>query len=906
MRRGVRHLLLFAACASAAPAAAQAVADGLTIRASRRDTIVARATVTVVFTVSNRAAREVLVVPRVEAPKDWALLTGHAPFPLAQRGTELLMFSVAVPARAAAGTYAVRTWVLSPGRDEVMDSVLVRVPQRRVLDVGLIDRPGFVVAGKPYDARFLVRNRGNVASTLRISVGSTRGTAVVSDSTIDLAAEESRVVPVRVSSPPGLDAAMDDVLELSVADVRDTITASASARITLVPEPSRSIEEYQRVPIQLRVRAASTDGVAPAELSGGGIIRDGGSTRLQFLLRAPTGAYSAYGERDEYSAELRAPAWRVRAGDHLYMFSSLTGTGQPGLGGGAEGTLGILSAGAYAQQFRRLVEKGSESGSFLSARPTPDSRVGVNFVSRLGGFSPGRIGSAAAAVQRDSYGGDIEVASSRTPGGSTGGARNARVGAAVARGAYEVGHLFADTGFLGTQRGSEHNYLTANQQATENLSFALSASTHRTDLSRSTGVPYLERFAIATLGATLFNRYTTELSAVTRATTVQQLRNRGEQQSVRARGDHDVAFGSLTLEIEGGRSRDLTDTAGMRSYSELSLGLRRYLARGSGAVWLDRYSGGSLTKGREGTFTVGGDMTMRVGPATNLLVIGYATRVHAALPQWHSQLDAQVVHALRNGNTLSLRARLMSGGSLGPSDANLAYLEYALPFRVPVSRLRTPGRVHGRVVDATSGRGVAGALVRLGPQVGITDQRGQVAFGNVPAGTHRLAMSQETSFADAVFVGDPTLRIDSTRGRPTTFQLAIARSARVDIAVRRYSIARTAVARGADSLVDAGAVADAIITLTGERDTLYRTTGEGGTSSFTDIPPGRWVVSVRGDAPAFTRFDPDRVELTLAPGETRAVTFRLVPRKREVQIIGSGEELRPTAAEPKTPPKTRP
>ena len=906
MRGGVSLLLLSAACVIGAPARAQGNADALTIRASRRDTVSAGATVTVAFTVANRRAREVLVVPRVEVPRDWTLLTGQAPFPLAQHGAELLMFSVAVPARAPAGTYAIRTWVLSPGSSEVADSVFVRVAQRRILDVGLIERPGFVVAGKAYHARFLVRNRGNVPSTLRLSVSSTRGMATLNDTTLQLAAEESRVVPVHVVTVPALEAATDDVIELSASDARDTIAVSASARVTLVPEPSRRIEEYVRIPTQLRVRAANTNGVAPFELFGGGVLRDGGNTRIKFLARAPTGAYSAFGERDEYSVDLQSSSWRIRAGDHVHMLSSLTGTGQPGFGGGADGTLGILSAGAYAQEFRRQAEKGSESGAFVSARPTSDSRLGINLVNRLGGLSPGGIASASATVQGDAYGGDVEIARSRTALGSGGTARNARINAGLARGSFEIGHLFADTAFIGTQRGSQHDYLAAHQQATEDLSFAVSGSTHRTDLSRSTGVPYVERFMIGTLGATLFDRYTTELSAVTRATTVQQIRSQGEQHSVRARGDHELSFAALTMEIEAGRSREPSATAGMRGFSELSLGLRRAFARGSGAFWMDRYSGGSITKGREGTLTVGGDMTMRVGPVTNLLLLGYATRIQTAFPQWHSQVDAQVVHALRNGNTISLRARLMSGGSLGPSDANVAYLEYALPLRVPVSRLRTPGRVHGRVVDAVSGRGVPGALVRLGPQVGITDERGQVAFGNVPAGTHRLSMSQETSLANAVFVGDPTLRVDSTRGQPTTFQLGIARSGRVDIAVRRYSVARTAVNTGADSLVDAGALSDATILLIGERDTLYRTTGEDGTSFFTDVPPGRWVVSVRGDAPAFTRFDPDRVELILAPGETRALTFRLVPRKREVQIIGAGEELRPTTPTPKGPPKPRP
>jgi hypothetical protein len=315
-------------------------------------------------------------------------------------------------------------------------------------------------------------------------------------------------------------------------------------------------------------------------------------------------------------------------------------------------------------------------------------------------------------------------------------------------------------------------------------------------------------------------------------------------------------------------------------------------------VWGDRYSGGSITKGSEATTTFGGDASIHVGGATDVTVMGYATRSRTPVAEWHSQMDLQIGHILPNGNSVTLRARVIGGVTLPAGDQNVAYLEYGVPLHLPVSRLRTPGRVYGRVVDATTGRGVSGALVRLGPQVAITDNHGQVAFGGVPGGEHRLSMAQEASFADAVFVGDPTISVDSARTQPTRFQVAIAQSARLDVIVRRFATLTNAGATQ-DSLVDAGPLANATLVLASDRDTLYRTTNEKGATSFTDVPPGKWVITTRGDAPAFHRFDPDRLELTLAAGETRAMTFRLLPRKREVEMIGGPQELRPQTAEPK-------
>lgn len=895
MRRAFAVLATLALAAPILPAQ-----DGgpLTIRATRRDTLLARATVTAAFSVSSRLQDSVEVVPRIDLPPDWTVLMGAAPFTVASGSNDLLMVSVAVPARAIAGVYQVRISLADrAGSASTADSVLVVVPQRRSLDLGLVARPGFVVAGKPYDAWFLLRNRGNVATQVKLSAHSSIGRASIVDSTVRLDAEESRVISARVLTPPGIEAATDDVLEILATQSGDTAEPThASARVTIVPEPGRKIEEYLRVPAQVHLRAASSDGVSPFVVFGRGPIRDGSAMQVDFLARGPTGRYSAFGERDEYRLDVIAPSWRARAGDNLYLLSSLTAFAQPGFGAGMDVSRGAFTVGGYGQQFRRVPEKGSERGAFVSARPRPDARLALNVVDRAGGSLPGRIGSATASLSHGAINGDLEIARSQSSGGA-GRARSARLSGSTAAAAYDIGHQFADTTFAGTQRGSAHDYLTASSQYWQRLWLAVNASTHRTDLSRSTGVPYVERFDVGNVSATAFESATLELGAVARATTIQGTRADAQQRHGRARADRELGFGLLSLEAELGLAR--APGIATRNYSDVSVSARHALSRGAVSLWGDRYSGGSITRGAEGTVSLGGDASLRVGRGTDVVLMGYATKIQNAFGQWRSQLDAQVAHTLPNGSSIGLRARLIGGGA-SSAERSVAYLEYGVPLRVPVSRLRTPGRVHGRVIDAASGRGVPGALVRLGPQVAITDHDGQVAFGGVPAGEHRVSMSQETSFANAVFVGDPTLRVDSARTQPTTFELAIARSARVDVAVRRFTTARTSVAGAPDSLVDAGPLGNATLMLAGERDTLVRTTNDQGAASFTDVPPGRWVITIRGDAPAFHRFDPDRVEVALAPGERKAIAFRLVPRKREVQIIGDGQELRPTTPDPKT------
>ena len=115
----------------------------------------------------------VVVLPHVELPANWTALTGAGEMAVAPGESGMLMLSVAVPSRAAAGVYPVRVVVTTTQDPQgVMDSVIVRVPPRRGVEVALQDRPGFVVSGRSYQTTFVVRNRGNAPGAIRVSARS--------------------------------------------------------------------------------------------------------------------------------------------------------------------------------------------------------------------------------------------------------------------------------------------------------------------------------------------------------------------------------------------------------------------------------------------------------------------------------------------------------------------------------------------------------------------------------------------------------------------------------------------------------------------------------------------------------------------------------------------------------------
>lgn len=215
-----------------------------------------------------------------------------------------------------------------------------------------------------------------------------------------------------------------------------------------------------------------------------------------------------------------------------------------------------------------------------------------------------------------------------------------------------------------------------------------------------------------------------------------------------------------------------------------------------------------------------------------------------------------------------------------------------MPLKVPVGRVRSAGRVRGRVVDQETGAGVAGTLVRLGPQAAITDGEGRVAFAGLPAGEYRLAIAQQATQAPTIFTGDPTVRVDSARMAPITFSLSVERAGIVAGTVRRMSVARTGIESMADSLADAGALSEIGVALVGVRDTLYTTTDAAGAYRFGEVTSGPYVLKIVSEAPSGTRWEPSEIDVSVKPAVTRQVTFRLIPRRRAIQMIPSDSPRR--------------
>jgi Carboxypeptidase regulatory-like domain len=676
-------------------------------------------------------------------------------------------------------------------------------------------------------------------------------------------------------------------VELSVRDMSDsTVRATATARVTIVQQ-ANSAEPMHRVASSLRLRAADKSaGVSPYELMGSGALRDGGTEQLSFVFRGSPGKSSQFGDQDEYRVALKGTNYLARAGDAFYRMSELTSSGQAGFGAGLDVAQGALGAGAFSQRFRFQQGSPTEHGGYVSARGedmfgTP--QVVVSALTRAGSLYDGKVVSTSASITPiGNTVVDVELAGSSAAKGS-GAANLVRVSGGDSL-RYDIGHLFGSTNFAGNMRGAQHDYASVSLRTANAMRYSLSGGLHQSN-SITLGLATPQTYRSLTAAAELSSKYAVQLSSVSRGTTFGDARHVDSQNGLLARTEQTLGDMRLWGGIGAGVSTSSTD--GRQLYHELNAGMSTTVGTNSYSVYGETSQNMTVTRGAGHLLTMGADARVQVGAGLYATVNGFGTSV-LSTGERYSQVDAGLSQHLPSGSSVSLKVRL--AGASNVQGRQIAFVEYATPLQMPVGRTRSVGRVRGRVVDEETGRGMAGTLVRLGPQAAITDADGRVTFAGLPAGEYRLTIAQQKSQGAQVFSGNNKVIVDSTNHSPTMFNLAVQRAGAIEGSVRVLAVVRTGIGTSPDSLTDAGGMREISLALIGARDTLYAESDANGGFRFNEVAGGTYTLKVLTESITGTRWEPSETEVSVVPGATRAVTFRQVPRRRAVQMM-SGDVI---------------
>jgi hypothetical protein len=845
-------------------------------------------TITIVFSVQNLSRDSLTLMPSLAIPDGWSVITGAGNLSLAAQEADTWVMSIFIPPRAQSGRYFLRVGAgVGDAEPNLADSIQVEVKRKRGLKLTLMDRPQYVVSGDAYRLAFRLHNSGNSDANIRLSASSSLDSSpALEPGLVHLRPDEATTVGVRVDTHASGIERSDDVVELTASDEsapEDSAAAAASARVMVV-QPAGDGEQLATIPGTLRLRAATKGaGISPFELVGGGRIRIDREERVDFLLHGKSGLNSPFGEERENRIEIRAPRYRARFGDNVFMPSTLTGIGQSGFGAGLDLTGGLISGGAYAQRFRYMPGDQSERAAYVALNSggiLSGYRVAFNAVDRSGGQLEGKVLSSAVRLySRSDILLDAELARSSAPTGRGSAGAIRLTGGQNFR--YDLGHVSGDSAFAGPSRNARNDYAAFSLPALKKL--LLNATVSRSRFaSRSDSVVSHQQFAAAAIGATYDGRLSLEYSGIGRSLGSDRGRLHETQRSGKARVDQPSPFGNSWIAFEMGERGDSASNHGL--YHQIQAGTSVNARFGYLSVFTELYDGGSLTRGLAGMSTFGGSASLRLTESSTFTVFGYRARNHVAASHAYSQLDARLTNAFPNGSKLSLRVRSATT-ILGTSSEKLAYLEYSLPIGVPTGHIQRPGRANGTVIDAESGRGVPGVLVRLGPHAGVTDPEGRVSFAGLLPGEYRASLASEASISNASYVGNPVVKIDSVRRKAPAFQLALSRASKIRGIVRQFVAVRTALGAVTDSLEYSGPVEGVTVTLVGASDTLSRTSSSDGTFLFDELPAGPWTVQVESIVSPLFRIEHPRVSVTTRPGQESLVDIRILPKQKAVKII---------------------
>lgn len=880
----------------------------LSIIAARRDTVSldSASAVTAVFRVRNARRDTITAIPSLELPRGWEPLMAPAPMRIGPNEFDLWLAGVHAPSGAAAGTYVIRASVAGGG-ETITDSIFVRVNERRAIEVLTLDAPGWILSGGGYEARFMVRNRGNVTAAIALNATSSRGArATVDAPVISLAPGATNTVRVQIAASGTGSRAQDDIIELTAQDQRDNrVRVTASSRTTLVPKSGGIADNLATIPSTLTLRAAKAGmGVSPASLAGRGKL-PGTQTTIDYSAYVPASGQSPFGERDEFRFGLKSQRFGLRAGDGAYGFSQLTSTGAYGFGGQLEGSVGSLNAAAYAQRSRWTPNAPLEVGASIGTPRGNAAHVELIGVGRQGVNGSAAISSVAATVPVTKYATiSIEAAASDSNGVASA-AERGHLSGSVGRMTYDLTHQWAGDAFAGAQRAVRGNDLSVSAPIAGQLSFHGFAGLHSSGAATPTATSPRDDFGSGALGATYGSWGSVEYVWTSRRDMGDTAMFDGMAQGVRAMTFIPLGRASLSLNVDRGVASE-TVTRVNRAYTGVggSLGLQLW-NNGSLTLFAQHTDGNALGGDGRPTNTGGASAVIPFGRSLQFSMSSSMSSMQtiavAPTTQWFGQVDARVDYRLPSEMSLGLRTHFWINPAVqGARDNNAVFLEVRTPFALPIGRQRRLGRVEGRVADA-SGKPLRGVLVHVGDQVAVTDDRGQVSLFGLASGVHPISLDAPGAGAQSMLIGDASVTVDGRSSHPATFKVGVAEGARLRGQVRVLDFAAT-LAASADSLVDAGALQNVTVALQGVRDTLYLTSDDRGQINFGAVAPGRWTLAVMPGAeiPEHHAFRDDRIELQLGAGDMKNVELQVVPKKRAVTFIGPSETIKIREEKPKT------
>jgi hypothetical protein len=871
---------------------------------------------TAVFRIRNAHSRIRHYQAEVDLPDGWTLVTPVSTVEVAPGEATVRLVSVSVPRRTPVGTQSLTLRLRDDKRRVLQETpVAVRVRAIRALRLQVLEAPSTVPAGEAFAVRAALTNRGNVPLDVRLDAESNRLFATrLEPDRLRLKPWETRVVTARVETEAA-PSPFRHRLTLRARSAGGEPTADVLEVTRVIPVAGRDGGSGEMYPVSVRLQALGEGGTRAqrVEVEGSGPLTSDGRYAVDLFARTPASTgISGYARRDQYRLTVRAPLGTVRAGDQVYKQTPLTEPGTAGFGAGARLRRGNWSVSGHALQARRI-GTGRQAAASVGVDLHPRLSLAANAIANRN-RTDGSFASLRARVEpwKDARleveaGTGVESVPDDT--GSDEGVR-AELSGEHSWGSYRAAVQRVGAGAPTSTSDSERASARFVLRPMDRVTVDGAVRTLRRGLSPSSPFVYASRFArfgTRFRGEAGAARWTLALSGIDSKTSTRR-RNYLEL-------ENRVRIGAL-----GARLRVRTGQSGARErdrapYRQVGGGVtvrkgRLFVSSGLTFTRSSLHAGGPLDE----ELSAYGSMRASLGARTRLQAQAQWTRARGRGFGSGQTVTASLEHTFPFGHVLSLdaRSRRTGEGPFRPVDglSDPAYqVSYRVPLGLPIVQNSEAETLAGRVVDAETGAGVGGALVRVGGHETFTSSDGRFSFSAPISPDAYLRIDRASLGLNIVPTRPLPLRIGDA-ARPLVIPVTTSASLTVDLVRYEHSTLRDAV-RG-DEPVAVGGMADVVIEARNAHGRVRRLTDGDGTARFTDLQPGTWTVKLVETAlPDGMQVERDVYTVPIGRADTAAIEMRVLPATESVAMnrsvlgrsprsgekeAGSGGVLRRTGA----------
>jgi hypothetical protein len=886
---------------------------------------------TLSFRVANNTDETKDLVEGVQLPPNWLSLISGNRYSIAAHKSQVRLTAFQVPRDCPAGKYTGIYSTYSAKNPSMREDIPISITVSSITKLAAImeDAPDNVIAGDEFKARVRVVNEGNAPIDVHILAENHQPgfPAVAEPSAVSIPTGESTVVIVTAKTDRRQNRMMESLVQIraiSAADNGRSASANLNVIFNIIPRTSGNASPYNYIPSQIEYRTKSLSGGSAGQVSwvGGGAIEESSTDTIDFKLQTSGGSMSkTLGWRDEYSLGYSSKDVRVNLGDHTYGFSYLTDYMH--YGSGVSIDLRSSTANEFGMYYMKppvdSLDQGA-AGIYLQRYLGGNADVKLNLFEgdKYSSYNKADVSSQIVSLETTAkplpnlnvhaeYG---LCSSDRDPSDS---AYRIELNDTISRKAdfsFQTTHAGAD--YYGYYQDRDYTSGSVNIPLSARLQANASYSTWQSNLDRRAelGTSPKEAYTQCDFHYDLRNRWYTDIGL--------GIYRRDDMMSP---ADFNYVESPLRLTL-GNTGKKYT------WLMELRDGERKdYLAHTTSSLQACRFFA-SYQPSPKQVFTLYADRSNINGggylfPGGNS--IGFSASVKPSerfsLVAWYTnyaytdallnsnQLELSATYTERDDRTWNLRVQRFNPGT--PSADTTVEILYTIPMSLPVSVRKDIGAVKGRVYDVQKdGRpGIANVLLYLNGLSSVTDENGEFSFPSLPGGTYSLKVDPKSIGLDRVTEIKMPLTVQVTTRKTTTVDLGVTDEVSVSGSVLMEAspteivrpestdaatVYATNLSSGSsDKSITRGSqpspsgLQNVIVELSSDSETIRRVTDHIGSFSFDDLRPGNWTLRVmKYNLPSNCYLENPEVQLFLRPGERRSIAINVLPRVRQIKMIG--------------------